>query len=97
MPDVHVTAVITAKPGAEAAVRDALTALVPQTRAEEGCLDYQLAVSSADPTVFITTEKWRAAADLDTHLQTEHVQRALATVGDQLACPPAIHPLTPLA
>ncbi|GAB3494287.1 putative quinol monooxygenase [Flexivirga lutea] len=97
MPDIAVTAIITAKPGSETAVQAALTALVEPTRAEPGCVDYQLAVSTVDPTVFITTEKWRASSDLDAHLETEHVKTALSAAGEHLAAPPAIHPLTPLA
>ena len=93
---VHVVAVITAQPGAEDAVRAALEALVPPTRAEAGCLSYELSESLASPGTFVTTEEWSDPSDLDTHLATEHVQAALATVGEQLAAPPAIHPLRPI-
>lgn len=93
---VHVVAVITARPGAEDAVRTALEALVPPTRAEPGCLSYELAESLASPGTFVTTEEWSDPSDLDAHLATEHVQTALATVGEQLAAPPAIHPLRPI-
>ncbi|MFC6704868.1 putative quinol monooxygenase [Flexivirga alba] len=97
MTDIAVTAIITAKPGSESAVQAALTALVEPTRAEPGCVDYQLAVSSVDPAVFITTERWRTSSDVEAHLETEHVKTALDTAGEHLAVPPAIHPLTPLA
>lgn len=70
--------------------------LVPPTRAEEGCLDYQLYESAVAPGTFITTERWRAQADLDAHLGTEHLQTALAQTADHLAEPPGIHPLTPI-
>ena len=93
---IHVVAVITAKPGSEDAVRDALRALVGPTRAEEGCLSYDLHESVAAPGAFVTTELWSDPSDLDKHLATDHVQGALATVGDHLAEPPAIHPLTPI-
>lgn len=94
---LQVTATITAQPGSEAAVRDALQSLVRATREkEEGCLSYSLYVSAADPTAFVTIESWRGQDDLDAHMQTEHVQAALGAVGDQLAAPPAIHPLEPI-
>ena len=92
----HVVAVITAQPGSEDAVRDALIALVGPTREEEGCLSYDLSESSVAPGTFITVEEWSDPSDLDSHLQTEHVQHALGTVGSQLTEPPAIHPLTPI-
>jgi quinol monooxygenase YgiN len=92
----NVVAVITARPGSEDAVRDAMRALVGPTRAEEGCLSYDLSESSSAPGTFVTLEEWRDPADLDQHMQTEHIQAALGTLGEALAVPPAIHPLTPL-
>jgi quinol monooxygenase YgiN len=94
MADLQVVAVLTAKPGSEKAVEEALTALVEPTRSEAGCTSYELFVSAADPATFITIETWRSTDDLDAHLQTPHVQQALSAAGDHLAQAPAIHPLT---
>ena len=91
-----VVAVITAKPGSEDAVRNAMKDLVEPTRAEDGCLSYDLSESSSSPGTFVTVEQWSDPSDLDKHLQTEHVQGALAVLGSELATAPAIHPLTPL-
>ena len=93
---IHTVAVITAKPGSEDVVRDALTALVPPTRAEEGNIAYDLSESSAEPGTFVTVEEWTDEAALGAHMETEHIQHALATVSDALAVPPAIYPLKPL-
>jgi quinol monooxygenase YgiN len=93
---LRVVATITAKPGSEAVVHDALKALVAPTRGEEGCLGYQLFRSDADPAVFVTVEEWREKADLDAHLQTPHLGAALAAAGEHLAVEPAIHPLSPI-
>jgi quinol monooxygenase YgiN len=94
---LQVVATITAKPGSEEIVRDALTELVNGTRTEEGCLVYELFQSAADPTVFVTVETWREQSDLDAHLQTPHLQQAFAIAGEHLAGAPAIHPLNPVA
>lgn len=94
---LQVVATITAKPGSEEIVRDALTELVSGTRTEEGCMVYELFQSAADPTVFVTIETWREQSDLDAHLQTPHLQQAFATAGEHLAGPPAIHPLNAVA
>ena len=96
MPEIPVVAVIVARDGQEDVVRQALRALVAPTRQEEGCLAYELFESAAAPGTFITQERWRDGSDLDAHLQTEHVQQALATTGDALASAPGIHPLTPV-
>lgn len=94
MGDLQVVAVLTAKPGSEAVVGEALRALVGPTQSEEGCRSYQLFASAADPATFITVETWRSQDDLDAHLQTPHVQQALVAAGDHLAQAPAIHPLS---
>jgi len=96
VPDLQVVAVLVAKPGSEEVVRGALTALVPPTRQEPGCLAYDLSESAAAPGTFLTVERWREQADLDAHLQTPHVQQALAAAGDALAGAPGIHPLVPV-
>jgi quinol monooxygenase YgiN len=93
---LQVVATITAKPGSESIVREALSELVTGTRGESGCLAYELFQSAADPTVFITVETWQGQADLDAHLKTPHLQQAFAVAGEHLAGPPAIHPLNPV-
>ncbi len=96
MPDVTVVAVITAKPGSESAVGDALSALVAPTRAEEGCHSYALYESTVAPGTFFTVESWRDPADLDTHMASPHIAVAIGAMQDHLAARPAIHPLRPI-
>ena len=97
MPDLDVIAVLVAQPGKEDVLRDALTALVPPTLQEEGCLAYTLSESAVAPGTFITVERWRQQSDLDAHMQTPHIAAALQQGGDALAGAPAIHPLVPVA
>lgn len=96
MPDLYVVAVLKARPGSEAVLRDALAELVTPTRAEDGCISYELFRSASDTSTFITVEKWRSQDDLDAHMQTAHIARALHTAGEALEGGPAIHPLTPV-
>ncbi|MFD5537361.1 putative quinol monooxygenase [Streptomyces sp. NPDC127079] len=49
---IAISAVWTANPGKEDAVRDALAKLVPATRAECGCQAYVVHQDPAQPTVF---------------------------------------------
>ncbi len=97
MPDLNVVAVLTAKPGSEAVLEDALNSLVEPTRAEPGCLGYELYRSVVDPHTFVTVELWKSQADLDAHMQTPHIQAALGAAADAFAAPPAIHPLAPVS
>lgn len=94
---LRVVATISAKAGSEDVVRHALTALTAGSRTEEGCLSYELFESVAAPGTFVTVEEWRDKADLDDHMGTPHVATALGALGDALAAPPVIHPLTPVA
>jgi quinol monooxygenase YgiN len=96
MADLHVVAVLPAKPGSEDTVRNALAALVAPTRAESGCVSYELYESAASPGTFFTVETWKAQSELDAHMQTPHIAQVIATAGEHLDGPPQIHPLTAL-
>ncbi|MGN6607163.1 MAG: putative quinol monooxygenase [Jatrophihabitans sp.] len=89
-----VVAVITAKPGTETVLRDALVALAAASRDEEGCLAYEVLQSTTDATVFVTVEDWRDQADLQAHMHSAHMQQAMAAAGDAFAGAPVIHTLT---
>ncbi len=97
VPDLNVVALLTAKPGSEEIIREVLESLAVATRAEPGCLGYALYASAADPTVFITVEKWASQADLDGHMTSPHIAEALTIATDHLAVAPAIHPLVPVS
>jgi quinol monooxygenase YgiN len=97
MSDLHVVAIITAKPGSEDEVKGGLEVLAEATRTEPGCITYYLHGSEADPAVFVTVESWKSKEDLDGHLKTPHLKAALEAFGDKLAAAPAIHPLVPIS
>ena len=87
---IHVLAQYTAKAGKEDALKSVLTALVPATRRELGCYQYDLLADMADPRHFCFVERWDDEAALDQHLSTEHVKNALRHVEDLLEAPPEI-------
>lgn len=97
MPDIDVIAILIAKPGSGPVVGAALHDLVAPTRAETGCISYDLFASAESKETFFTVEKWRSKADLDAHMTTPHIAAALAATGDHLAAAPGIHPLIPYA
>lgn len=71
---VHVVAAITAAAGRRDALRAALAALVPATRAEPGCIDYTLFEARDQPGTFYMRECFVDAAALDAHMATAHFQ-----------------------
>ena len=71
-------------------VRAILERLVSPTRAETGCLRYELFQNQADPTDFTFVEEWTGDDALDAHLRTPHISEALARSANLLAAAPDI-------
>jgi quinol monooxygenase YgiN len=93
MPNLDVVAVITAKPGSEAIVEDALKALVLASRGDHGCISYDLFSSDSTPGTFVTIEKWQSREDLDAHMASSHIADVVTAAGDHFDGFPAIHTL----
>ena len=92
---VRVVALIKAQDGQQQAVGDELRKLAEASRGEDGCLSYELFVSSADPLTFATVELWDSQAALEAHNSGPHPAAASQAAGHLLAAPPEIHPITP--
>lgn len=87
---VTVIAFHRAKPGKEHALREALLALCGPTRAEKGCINYDLHVSAEDPGLLVFHENWVCKDDLDAHLASPHIDKFRTVAPDLLAEPPDI-------
>jgi quinol monooxygenase YgiN len=85
-----VIATMHVKAGSEDAAREILAALVAPTRKEKGCLNYDLHQRTDKRGTFVFYENWTTPAALDLHLQTAHVQKALAEMQPHLEGPPDI-------
>jgi quinol monooxygenase YgiN len=71
-----------AKSGMEAPVKQDLLDMIAPTRAEEGCITYDLHQDNTDPCVFVLYEIWQSQAALDFHLETPYfkcIKEAFAT------------------
>ncbi len=84
---LSVFAVIQAKPGAEADLRNGLFNLVAKVREEDACLLYELYTSEEHPEHFIMHELWTDAAGLAAHNQMPHMREFGALAKDWLAAP----------
>ncbi|MDK8014005.1 putative quinol monooxygenase, partial [Escherichia coli] len=65
---ISLLAVLTAKPGYNDALRQALRALLLPTRQEPGNLDYALFQLRDAPDTFYMRESWRNQEALDAHI-----------------------------
>jgi quinol monooxygenase YgiN len=68
-----VIAKIRAKPEHRAEVERELRALVEPTRAESGCINYDLHVAEHDANVFLFYENWADRAALEAHAASPHM------------------------
>jgi quinol monooxygenase YgiN len=90
MKNLTVVATIKAKAGKEAALRNALLALIPTTRKEPGCLNYDLHQAADHAGLFLFHENWTSKQHLDDHLARPHLKAFLARADALPAEPPQI-------
>ncbi|MFS2004228.1 putative quinol monooxygenase [Duganella sp. CT11-25] len=81
MKDLIVVATITAKEGSEAIVRAALERIVPPSRAEAGCIRYDLNVDLGNRASFVMLEAWRDEEALAAHEATPHFLALVEAIG----------------
>jgi quinol monooxygenase YgiN len=79
-----VVARLRARAGREQELREALTALVPHTLSEPGCISYDLHVDVNDPALFHFHEVWRSRQDHAANLERPHIEEFLARSDDLL-------------
>jgi quinol monooxygenase YgiN len=82
-----VIAHIRAKSGHESHVREILQGLLSPTRAEAGCINYDLHQSHADPALFVFYENWTIEAHLEAHAKSPQIQFLRKVAGEVLAGP----------
>jgi quinol monooxygenase YgiN len=100
---IHVVATIKVKPGMREDYLSILKDVVPQTRAEKGCIAYEPAVDVESgipvqvdirPDVVTIVEAWESLDDLKAHLGAPHMQLYREKVKD-LIKNISLHVLTP--
>ena len=73
--------------------KQAALAIVADSRAEEGCVNYDIHQAIDDPTVFIWHETWKNKAAIDEHFETDFFKDFSAKV-EKIAAEPAQITLT---
>jgi len=100
---IHVTAIITAKPGQRETILAAIRDNLPAVRAEKGCIEYGPAIDAdgigsfqakLGPDTLFVIEKWQDADALKAHAAAPHMAAYSAKVKDLVASR-AIHVLAP--
>jgi quinol monooxygenase YgiN len=70
---------------------------IKPTRAEKGCLAYELSRDTKAPTQYLLYERWANLASLEAHLKAPHITTLLKELGELLAGPPDLRVLVPTA
>lgn len=86
-PPLVVVAVFRAVAGRIDDLETELAALVLPTRAETGCLRYELNRAANEPDVLFFTETWAHRAAHEAHLRTPHIRHLLDVVDGLIAEP----------
>ena len=68
-----VVATLKAKPGREEDLFRELRALVKPTRAEQGCIAYEMHRSLEEPGTFVFTESWQDRPLWEAHMNSPHL------------------------
>jgi quinol monooxygenase YgiN len=97
MPSIRVIALFAAKPGREAELINLLSGLTGPTRAEKGCISYELIQKNDDPTSLAMVEEWASPETLGVHSKSDHLKKARGAMADLLAAPPDIRLYTKVA
>ena len=84
---VTVVVRIEAKLGMEARVRQELLNLLAPTRAERGCINFDMHQAPNDASLFLFHENWVSEEDLKRHFETPHITRWIQEAKGLLAEP----------
>ncbi|OUC15800.1 MAG: antibiotic biosynthesis monooxygenase [Alkalinema sp. CACIAM 70d] len=87
---IRVVAHVIAKPDQIEALKALTLSILEPTRQESGCIQYELHQNLQDPTDFTFIEEWESEAALEAHLQTPHLQAAMAQLDGIVAAMPDI-------
>lgn len=85
MPQLTIVAQITAQPDRIERVKSELEKLIAPTRAEAGCLQYDLHQDNEDPARFLFFENWTSRELWQAHMDAPHLRAYLVAVEGAIA------------
>lgn len=94
---IQLIARLVAREGRQAALAQAVAAIVPAVLEEPGCLAYTAHESREQPGTIVMYEVWESQADLDAHAGGSNFRALAARFDELLSEPLAIEPLRRIA
>ena len=92
---VYVIATLTLKPEMKAELFAAAKDCIAATRAEKGCLSYELFESTIDPNKLVFVEEWESAELLPQHSKSDHMKAFGRVAVKCFAAPVQVQIITP--
>lgn len=96
MSKLTILAHVHAQPDQVEGVRAQLEGLVGPTRAEAGCIQYDLHQDDQDPAHFVFYENWESREAWQAHMQSEHIAQWRAFAAEAVAHS-ALHEMSHIA
>lgn len=87
---IRVVARVNVRPEKLEEALGAFNALVAGSRAEDGCISYEMLQNMEDPQDLTFVEEWASKEILDEHFATPHFTAAASRVDELLTAPPEI-------
>jgi len=87
---LRIVATMNAPDGKADELRAVLESLVEPSRAEAGCLRYELLENLDDPNQFTFIEEWRDKDAIEAHAQTDHFKGGMGKLAGLLAGRPEL-------
>jgi quinol monooxygenase YgiN len=87
MPAVYVVATFNLNPENIDEGKALILGFVEPSRAQQGCLFYEVHQSTDDPAEFVILDGWASAGDLDAHAKSEQVVHTVNQLNSILAKP----------
>ena len=94
---ITVIAHFKANEGSEKELRELLLSLIELSRADKGCITYDLHQAVDDPSLFIFFEIWENKELLGEHSATSHIRQFRSKAKSLLAEPPRVNVLTKIS
>jgi quinol monooxygenase YgiN len=88
--NLYLTAKLKVKADKVAELKSAALAIVAASKAEEGCVSYNVHQSIEDETVFIWREAWKNKAALDEHFEKDYFKKFFEIVDEVAIAAPQI-------
>lgn len=79
---IKVVAKSEVKKGEKDKVLGMLDEMIEKTRAEEGCISYELYEDVNNPNIITFIEEWENEESLNNHIKSEHFQRIIPVVNE---------------